>query len=219
MIRLTLLIPTLDRSGAEKQLTLLATHLPRDEFDVRVIALTRGGPYADALRDEDIPLTVLGKAHKLDFGAYRRLKAALRTDAPDILHTWLFAANSYGRLAIGGRARPRVVVSERCVDSWKSSWQLWLDRRLIARTDRLVGNSQSVVEFYQSQGFPAARTSVIYNGIESPHASTSASSDRARNVSRSSGNGTCRTRSGLSGSSAGWRNRSACRICSGRFKS
>ena len=36
-------IPTLDRSGAEKQLTLLATGLPRAQFDVHVVALTRGG--------------------------------------------------------------------------------------------------------------------------------------------------------------------------------
>ena len=41
MIKVSLLIPTLDQSGAEKQLTLLATSLPRDEFDVQVIALTR----------------------------------------------------------------------------------------------------------------------------------------------------------------------------------
>lgn len=48
-MRIVLLIPTLDRSGAEKQFTLLATRLPRDEFDVRVIALTRGGPYEETL--------------------------------------------------------------------------------------------------------------------------------------------------------------------------
>ena len=182
MIRLALLIPTLDRSGAEKQLTLLATRLPRDEFEVHVFALTRGGPYANVLRERNVPLTVLDKSHKLDLGAYRRLKAALQTYAPDVLHTWLFAANSYGRLAVGGRARPAVVVSERCVDTWKSGWQLWLDRRLVARTDRLVGNSQSVVEFYQRQGVPAAQTSVIYNCIESPDTSASDSSRQKKRL-------------------------------------
>ena len=50
-LRLLLLIPTLDQSGAEKQLTLLATRLPRDEFDVHVVALTRGGPYEAVLRE------------------------------------------------------------------------------------------------------------------------------------------------------------------------
>lgn len=168
MIRLTLLIPTLDRSGAEKQLTLLATGLPRDEFAVDVLALTRGGPYADILRACDIPLTILDKRHKLDLTAFRRLRTSLRQHPPDILHTWLFAANAYGRLAAGRQPTMRLVVSERCVDSWKAGWQLRLDRRLIARTDRLIGNSQSVADFYIAQGFPAERVSVIHNGLDLP---------------------------------------------------
>src|SRR5664280_2939352 len=42
--RILQIIPTLDRAGAEKQLCLLAEGLPRDEFEVHVCALTRGGP-------------------------------------------------------------------------------------------------------------------------------------------------------------------------------
>ena len=42
--RILQIIPTLDRAGAEKQMTMLATGLPADEFDVHVCALTRGGP-------------------------------------------------------------------------------------------------------------------------------------------------------------------------------
>jgi hypothetical protein len=56
--RLLLLIPTLDRSGAEKQFTLLASRLPRDEFEVHVVALTRGGPYEADLHAADVPLTI-----------------------------------------------------------------------------------------------------------------------------------------------------------------
>jgi glycosyltransferase involved in cell wall biosynthesis len=168
VIRLVLLIPTLDRSGAEKQLALLACGLPRDEFDVEVVALTRGGPYASILAEHDVPVTVLGKRSRLDLSALRRLKRELRGRRPDILHTWLFAANSYGRLALERRSPTKVVVSERCVDTWKAPWQLWLDRRLIPRTDWLVGNSKSVVDFYVQHGFPRERTSVIYNGIDVP---------------------------------------------------
>ncbi len=168
LIKLALLIPTLDRSGAEKQLVLLATRLPRDEFDVQVIALTRGGPYEQTLHDQGIPVTVLGKRWKFDPAALSRLRAHLRRLSPHVLHTWLFAANAYGRLAAGSRPAWKTVVSERCVDSWKASWQLWLDRRLIPRTDRLVANSSSVAEFYRQHGFPAERITVINNGIELP---------------------------------------------------
>lgn len=176
--RVVLLIPTLDRSGAEKQCTLLATGLPRDQFDVHVIALTRGGSYADVLTAAGIPLTVIGKRAKFDPTSFWRLRKELKRLQPEILHTWLFAANSYGRLCASAVPGMKVVVSERCVDSWKAGWQLWLDRRLIGRTDRLVGNSQSVVDFYRELGVPPDKLVCIPNGIDVPSESPVAS-DRA----------------------------------------
>jgi len=167
-MRIVLLIPTLDRSGAEKQFTLLATRLPRDEFDVRVIALTRGGPYEEPLKAAGIPVTVLGKRFRFDPFTHRRLKRLLDELQPDVLHTWLFAGNAYGRLAAGPHPAYPVLVSERCVDTWKARWQLWVDRKLAPRATRLIGNSQSVAEFYRGIGFPADRIAVIPNGIDLP---------------------------------------------------
>ena len=166
MIKVLLLIPTLDRSGAEKQLTHLAIGLPREEFDVEVVALTRGGPYEEQLKAAGIKVTIIGKRWKFDPFALRRLRKLIAEKQPDILHTWLFAANAYGRMAVGSEPAPKVVVSERCVDSWKAGWQLWFDRKLAPRTDRLIGNSQAVADFYADLGFPRNRLLVIPNGIE-----------------------------------------------------
>jgi glycosyltransferase involved in cell wall biosynthesis len=166
--RVALIIPTLDRSGAEKQFTRLASGLPRERYDVHVLLLTRSGPYADQLQAAGIPVTLLGKRSKFDPTAFWRLRSWLKTVQPDIIHTWLFAANAYGRLAAGIVPRAKVVVSERCVDSWKQGWQLWLDRKLIRRTDRLVGNSQSVVAFYRDLGVPAEKLVCIPNGVDCP---------------------------------------------------
>ena len=180
--RVVLLIPTLDRSGAEKQFTLLATRLPQTEFDVTAVALTRGGPYADELKSAGIPLTVIGKRSKFDPFTFWRLRAELQRLQPDILHTWLFAANSYGRLCSGIIPQAKIVVSERCVDSWKMGWQLWLDRRLIAKTDRLVGNSKSVVDFYRELGVPSDKLVCIPNGIDLPPQVDETADQSAREV-------------------------------------
>jgi len=168
VIRVVLLIPTLDRSGAEKQLTLLAKGLPRDEFDVEVVCLTRGGPFQTELEAAGIPVTIVGKRFRFDPFAIFRLRRLIAEKRPDILHTWLFAANSAGRLAVKKTGGPKVLVSERCVDSWKSGWQFWLDRKLISRTTHLIGNSQAVADFYRTVGVPAEKLSVIRNGIEIP---------------------------------------------------
>lgn len=168
MIKLLLAIPTLDQSGAEKQFTLLATRLPRQEFDVSAVTITRGGPYESILAEAGIPVTHLRKRWKFDPFALGRLKRLIRSQCPDVLHTWLFAANAYGRLAIKRSGRPKVVVSERCVDTWKAGWQHTLDNRLEPKTDRLVANSESVAAFYREREFPAAKIRVIRNGIELP---------------------------------------------------
>ena len=165
MIRLLLIIPSLDESGAEKQLTLLATGLPRDEFDVRVVVLTRTGPYADQLTAAGIPIDLLHKRLKFDPLTLWKLRSLIRSWKPDLIHTWLFAGNTYGRLVAGGPSGPPVIVSERCVDSWKATWQLWLDKKLVGRTTKLVGNSQSVVDFYRQFGYDDARLQVIRNGL------------------------------------------------------
>lgn len=164
-LRVTLIIPTLDRNGAEKQLVMLAVGLPRDQFDVHVCALTRGGPLEQPLRDAGIPVTRIDKHWKVDPGAYYRLRRHLRQLRPDIVHTWLFAANSYGRPAARQAGVPTIVAGERCVDLWKRWHELALDRRLARFTDRIVTNSSGVRDFYATKGVPADKFTIIPNGI------------------------------------------------------
>ncbi|MBQ1338859.1 MAG: glycosyl transferase family 1, partial [Thermoguttaceae bacterium] len=71
-IKVLFVIPTLDRCGAEKQLTLVASNLPKERFDVRVAVLTRDGPYSQTLKEAGIPVEIIGKRRKLSFRAYFR---------------------------------------------------------------------------------------------------------------------------------------------------
>jgi glycosyltransferase involved in cell wall biosynthesis len=167
-LRLLLIIPTLVRGGAEKQLALLAMGLPRDRFDVHVAVLTRSGPYEQTLRDAGIEVTVIGKRWKIDPTCYWRLKRHIRSLRPDLVHTWLFAANAYGRQAAFAAGVKHVVGGERCVDPWKSSLQLAIDRYLSKGTQRIVTNSSGVREFYAGRGLPAEKFFVIPNGIALP---------------------------------------------------
>lgn len=164
VIRILYVIPTLDRSGAERQLALLATGLPKSDFEPHVVALTRSGPYQDMLEAEGVPVTVLGKRFRFDPFTWRRLRELIRQQRPDVLHSFLFAGNAYARLSVGARG-PRVVCSERCVDSWKAGWQLALDRRLVKKTDRLLANSAAVRDFYENAGVPPGLITVIPNGV------------------------------------------------------
>lgn len=163
MIRLAFVIPTLDQSGAERQLALLATRLPRTDYTIHVFALNRGGHYKHFLENAGIHTTVLGKRFRFDLRTALRLKQSLRAFQPQIVHSFLFSANTLVRLPGITPRNAKVIVSERCVDSWKSSWQLAVDRRLAHRCDALVGNSHSVTDFYRRLGVPSERLHNIPN--------------------------------------------------------
>jgi glycosyltransferase involved in cell wall biosynthesis len=167
VLKVLQVIPTLDRSGAEKQMVLLATGLPRARFQVEVATLTRRGPLEADLRAAGVPVTSFGKRFKLDPLVFTRLVSFLRAGRFDVIQTWIFAANTYGRLAarLASRRAPVVVTSEMAVDLWKSPRELAIDRRLARWTDRVVGNSQAVVDFYQRAGIPAERLALIRSGI------------------------------------------------------
>lgn len=168
MKRILQIIPTLDRCGAEKQLTLLSLGLPKDEFEVHVAVLTRSGPLWADLEQGGIPLTLIGKRWRIDPGAYQRLRRLIEQLRPDLIHTWLFAANAYGRAAGLAAGVQNLVAGERCVDPWKSRLELTIDRYLARRTTRIATNSSGVRDFYVERGLPDWKFVVIPNGVLPP---------------------------------------------------
>jgi glycosyltransferase involved in cell wall biosynthesis len=165
VLKVLQLIPTLDRSGAEKQMVLLARGLPRDRFHVEVATLTRQGPLQAELGAAGIPVNGIGKRFKFDPFALSRLVRFLRRSRFDIVQTWIFAANTYGRVAARLAGVPIVITTEMAVDLWKGRVENWVDRRLATWCDRLVGNSHAVVDYYRDLGVPEDRLAMIYSGI------------------------------------------------------
>lgn len=147
---------------------MLARGLPKEEFEVHVCALTREGPLAAPLTEAGIPIHSIGKRGKVDPLAFWRLTALMRRLKPDLVHTWIFAANAYGRAA-ALRAGVRVIVGgERCVDPWKSWWEFAIDRPLAKRSECIITNSSGVREFYSRHGIAASKFEIIPNGIAMP---------------------------------------------------
>lgn len=170
--RILEIIPTLDRCGAEKQLVLLARGLAREEFDVHVCVLTRSGPLLADLEEAGIPVTLIGKRWKVDPSALVRLRRLVQELRPDLIHTWIFAANAYGRAAGLWAGVRCLVAGERCVDPWKTWMEFTIDRFLARRSARIVANSPGVRDFYVEHGLPAEKFEVIPNGILAPPCTT-----------------------------------------------
>jgi glycosyltransferase involved in cell wall biosynthesis len=97
--------------------------------------------------------------------AYCRLEQHLRRLRPDLVQTWLFAGNAYGRVAALRAGVRHLVAGERSVDPWKSWHQFQIDRLLAPRTRAIVVNSAGVRDFYVGHGLPADKFVVIPNGV------------------------------------------------------
>ena len=85
-----------------------------------------------------------GKRLKVDPVAFARLYSPHRRLRPDLIHTWLFDAGSYGRFAAEAAGVKHIVAGEYFVDRWKTTWQWIVDRRLACATNRYVTNSPAV---------------------------------------------------------------------------
>lgn len=147
---------------------MLAASLPKEEFDVHVCALTRAGPRQEELAAADIPYKVIGKRWKVDPIAFHLLRRYIARLRPDLVHTWLFSGNAYGRAAALAVGVKYIVASERCVDGWKSSYQFYIDRLLARWTDRIVVNSGGIRDFCVSRGLPVKKFVLIPGGVPSP---------------------------------------------------
>lgn len=164
--RIVYIIPTMDQGGAEKQVCLLAAQLPKSSFDVHVVLLTRGGPREAMLKAANVPYTLVGKRTKFDPTAYFRLKKVLKELRPDLVHTYLFAANAYGRAAAKACGVRCIVASERCVDPWKTMRHATIDRHQAKYTAAITTNSSGVKDFYVARGIREDLFRIIPNGIE-----------------------------------------------------
>ena len=169
-IRVLHVIPALDYRGAAKQLTLLAGALPRDAFDVRVCALREGGHFQSRLQQDGVAVNVVGQRRTFDLKTLRRLKREIRDVAPDIVHTWQFEANCYGRWAVR-RAGVRHFVAGQLGGEMHRSWTRgFLDRHFARRTARLVVESEAARTSCIGRGLPAEKFVVIDNGVETDDA-------------------------------------------------
>ena len=177
-VRVLNVIPTLDRCGAEKQLTLLTRGLvtgpDADEFEIHVCVLTRDGPLRADLEEVGVSPHIVGKRFKIDPVAWFRLKHHIKHLRPDIVHTWIFAADAYGRSAGGAAGVRRFVTGLRCADPWKGWKERLVDHWLAKKTSAFVANSKGVRDFYLEYGLPEEKLRIIPNGVSpAPESSVS----------------------------------------------
>lgn len=160
-VKLLYFIPSLDYSGAAKQLLLLATGLPRERFTLRVCAWDKAAPWAEALRSAGIEVETLSWRRLVDLRPLVALRRSIGDFRPEVVHVWgtsLLWPGLHLRSWAGGR----LVVS-----GWpparKRSHRLgWLDRwTLRSAPYQVVATGPGEAEHCCQLGMPGKKIVLI----------------------------------------------------------
>jgi glycosyltransferase involved in cell wall biosynthesis len=155
--------------GAEQQLRLLLRHLP---VDCDVVTLTNPGSVADGLADDGVRVFHLGMTGNRDLSALPRLVKIIRSGGYDLVHTHLYRACVYGRIAARLAGVKAVVATEHSLgDSQMEGRALSTGvRALYLASERLgsatVAVSPTVADRLRRWGVPGPRIEIVPNGID-----------------------------------------------------
>lgn len=165
--RVVMLINRMSRGGgAERAMVAVATHLPRDRFDVTVVT-TRpaAGPLVDSLVTQGVRHVSLNRRGRFDLAPFRRLVMMLREERIDVLHAHMFGSNFWATV-LGRLAGVPVVVAQE--HSWSYQGQAarrFLDGHVIGRfCDAFVAVSERDRDrMITLEGVPAEKIVVLPN--------------------------------------------------------
>ena len=101
-MRIAFLIGPLGQGGAERQLSLVARGLKQIGHEVTVYVFYPGGAFENELREAGVNVHALTSGRVRTFhntaALFLKLVKALRTEAPDVLYSFLVESNIMGIL-------------------------------------------------------------------------------------------------------------------------
>ncbi|MBT2410266.1 glycosyltransferase [Streptomyces sp. ISL-12] len=163
------IITGLGVGGAEQQLRLLLRHLtPRCD----VVTLTDPGPVADGLTADGVRVVHLGMTGNRDLSALPRLTRLIRAGGYDLVHTHLYRACLYGRLAARLAGVRAVVATEHSLgDTLMEGRRLTPGVRALYLAGERLGSttvavSATVAGRLRRWGVPPSRIEIVPNGID-----------------------------------------------------
>ena len=161
-------IDDLGMGGAQRQLVELVKSLPRDRYALHVISLsTEKCAFEPVIRRLGVPLTVIAQSGVWSPRAFSALCRTLRAERPDVVHTWLFTADLYGRLAAWLCRVPVILSAVRSVEPDKPAHYVLADRLLRRITTAFTVNAKAIGAVLAArERVNPSRIQTVYNGVD-----------------------------------------------------
>lgn len=167
-IKIGYVIDDLGLGGAQRQLVELVKTMDREKFDLQVVSLSlTKRDYEKELNDAGVKLTLIAQSGKWCWPAFWTLFRHFGSVKPNVVHTWLFTADLYGRLAAWLAGVPKIVSGVRNTIEDMPRHHRWVNRFFAVGTDRITVNAQAIRgDLVKALGIPDSKISTIYNGID-----------------------------------------------------
>jgi glycosyltransferase involved in cell wall biosynthesis len=186
MLRIFYVIDSFDLGGAQRQLLELVRHLDPHEFHLAVCTIWPLKNLEPDYLQTGVEVIQIHKRHRYDFLFAFRLAQEMRHFKPDIVHTWLFTGNLWGRLAAILANAPIIVIGERnFLPDQKYPFYFWpFNKILDLWTDRITVNCKFGMDIFLDRGFKKAKLCLIHNGVDTEHFSWNENTQSIRTTRR-----------------------------------
>jgi len=172
-MKVVLLVRSLDRGGAERQLVMLARVLRDCGVDVVVVVFYDGGPFERDLVRLGIRVRSLGKAGRWDLVAFGfRFARVIKEENPDLLYGFVVTPNLLASAIKPIFPRLRVVWGVRSAHmdlsayDWATRLVYPLEATLSSLPDLIIVNSRAGQRHLKFRGFPERKVAHVPNGID-----------------------------------------------------
>lgn len=170
-MKICFLLRALTYGGAERQLVLLAKGLHARGHDVVVVVFYSGGPLEKDLLDAGVRIRSLNKRGRWDVQNFlSQLVRVMREDRPDILHSYLTEPVTMILKPLFPSTKVVWGIRVSNIDyrdyDWLALVSFKLDCWFSRFADAIISNSHAGRDYHVALGYPAEKTVVIPNGID-----------------------------------------------------
>lgn len=166
-IKVVLVTDNLDYGGSQRLIVDLAKRIDHDAFDVKVCATTSGGELLEAeLITAGVDYRILNKPLKMDMFFPLRVRSLFSEWQPQIVHTFRFTANTFGRIGAMLARVPVIIGTEHVLEQKQLTLRL-IDRVLARFSACVVVTTKEIsAQVHSEHGLPYRRIRIIDECID-----------------------------------------------------
>lgn len=159
-------IDELPPDGAERLLVDLMRRRT-GQYRYAIVCLVRGGPLEEDFAALGVPIHIIGRRSKVDIRMILILARWFRQERVAVVHTHLFTADLFGRIAARLGGVRGVFSTSHNVNDWKSAGHRIVDRLLSLISSRVIGCTEEVGRvLVVRDGLSPTRVAVVENGVD-----------------------------------------------------